>query len=209
MRKNLEQLQEKMKQKANAPIPQPIVKPNTCSILGCTRQARRGSSICSRCSYTKQEAVLRDTLPGMPIQQAKEFEKELKETVEHPLPKYETKGDAVAEVGKSTFTRKEVAAMLQVSPTTICRWEKKGVTPLPLRIVRTGQLVYNNEIIAAMRVYRDAVDIPAPQTPQTQIERAASQSKKKVFNLSRRLERTVAGKLGGTIRNFSGSGRII
>ena len=108
------------------------------------------------------------------------------------------------------YTRKEVSNILGVSPTSICRWEQKGKTPPPIKIVRTGQLLYSEEHLQKMKEFMNTIVIvqhqPRPETPQNQQQDAAKFVAKKTFKLNRSIEKAVSIQLG---RGGLGTGKLL
>ena len=59
-------------------------------------------------------------------------------------------------------TREQVAEALGICPTTIYRWEKRGISPVvPKRLKRSRQLRYSQEDIEKLRTWMNEVEEPA------------------------------------------------
>ena len=232
MRKDLAKLQEEMKARvknASAPannsvsnalpdtshLPSRAVVSNVQPLCShCKRRVcRRGSPFCSRCTATGVQSELRDVLPGMEVKQSPIVVVEGKaipivnvelEEVNVIFPTEQLLQD------QKYYTRKEVSKLLGVSPTSICRWEQKGKTPPPIKIVRTGQLLYTEEHLAKLKEYMSQVVIvehqPRPNTPENQQHDAAKVMTKKVFKMNKGLERAVTLRLG---RGGLGAGKLL
>ena len=221
MKKNLEELQAKMKARMqNALLPQvntvntSLVNSNSSvespshvnAIVGASnppplcshckhRVCRKGSSLCSRCTGKSIQQELRSTLPGLevkrdiiPLRQVKQ------EEVVFPT------ATILQDAQGKHYSRKEVATLLGVSPTSICRWEQKGKTQLPVKLMRTGQLIYTEEHLAKLKEFMSQVEIvhyeQKPDNPENQQEKAAKIVTKKVFKINKGIERAVASRLG-------------
>src|ERR1051325_9323291 len=79
MRKTLQEMQERMRQRLNSPAvsSEPIIPDRPRCIACKKRYARKNSNICSRCN---QQAVInnyRDVLPGMPVPSQQVIVKEI------------------------------------------------------------------------------------------------------------------------------------
>lgn len=194
----LQLLQDEMKRRA-IPVNEPPVEPSKpkCTATGCTRFARKNSILCSRCTIKSVEANLRDTLPGL------ENEVITNEpfiastpTIQSPKPEA-SKTETPIDASKGYYTRKQVAKLLGVSPTSICRWEVKGKTPPPKRQVYNNQLVYTEAHVQLLKEFMtQQVTIDLVPAPERQRAQAAKGVAKKTFKLSKGLERTVASRLG-------------
>lgn len=181
----------------NLPVHSPLQNRPLCS-NNCGRYAREGSTLCSRCSFKDVEANLRDVLPGLsppPASQVKGF---LQST-----PSPSNGPDPVIEDGSiKQYTRPQVAKILGVRPNTLARWEKKGKTPAPVKIVHSGQYLYSQELVNHLKEYvtlREHVIHPVVNPTV----KAAKEVQGKVFKPNKRLERTVSSRLS------IGSGRSI
>jgi len=54
------------------------------------------------------------------------------------------------------MTRNEVAKVIGVTPATIYRWEKRGISPAnPKRHLRTKQLIYSDDDRAKLQAFKD------------------------------------------------------
>lgn len=250
MKKNLEELQQEMRERiANATPPSmddssnPLanLRPSTarqvmagkplCSY--CKRRVcRTGSTLCSRCTGKQIQQELRSTLPGfepLPVRRIvnpdvpKPMEGQASDVVDevHTYSSYEERvakegpyattlpGVPVVDNTVICFTRKQVARMLGVSPTSIVRWEQKGLTPTPLKLAHNGKLLYTQEIVDKIREFiSQTVVVTHPTQPVTmdgQQSQAARAAQKKVFKINRGLERAVSSRLG----RLSGIGKLI
>ena len=204
MRKNLAQLQEEMRlrnlreqeaQKFLAVDQINIVNEKRQVCSSCNRRiARRGSILCSRCTAKGMENNLRSTLPGMEIEKLDEFVPVEQEQVD---------------IEGKTYTRREVAQIVGVSPTSIIRWERKGVVPFPIKIAHSNKCVYTEDNLNAIKAYKEQVIhtqyVPAdPKSPQ---ELAAKQVSQKTFKINKRLERVVSRAI--TSSSYRGTGRLM
>lgn len=217
----LQLLQDEMKRRA-IPVNEPPVEPSKpkCTATGCTRFARKNSILCSRCTIKSVEANLRDTLPGLemesglkvefspagnlPLEDFKlDYNKRVDTAIvtstlskEQALDLLTIKNQVHSE-SKGYYTRKQVAQLLGVSPTSICRWEIKGKTPPPKRQVYNNQLVYTEAHVQLLKEFMtQQVTIDLVPAPERQRAQAAKGVAKKTFKLSKGLERTVASRLG-------------
>jgi MerR-like DNA binding protein len=256
MRKNLAQLQEEMKAKQHT-THEPVEERPACAncvIVGRKppRLARRGSTLCSRCTYKAVQNQLRDTLPGMRVEEEQVEDEVGEEVVERTIVQpsvsvlecdevdeesedvdYASAKEALRKFSEeqeglqegvqeeeeieeieeveeiveqeeipqgSHYTRKQVSRMVGVSPTTICRWEAKGATPLPKRFAHNNQLIYTDEIVAAIKEYANQVvdGFAAPSTVRTPQELAAKGVGKKTFKINKRLEKVVSLRINQT-----------
>lgn len=205
-----------------SPTPSPMVQtctrlpPHVCKVNGpcngwprterkkcifCKRRwAREGTAYCSRCNAKDLINNLRDTLPGMPVQEKPtELDKHQEELL-YIDPEKRTKlvyADSVLDEIKDGYSRAQVAEMIGVSCTTLCRWEKKGKIPQPKRLVHSNACIYSEEIVAAAREYKNQSYVPpsipaVPGTPDARLPFAA----KKTLKVNRKLERVVATRIG-------------
>jgi DNA-binding transcriptional MerR regulator len=187
--------------------------------LKCTichqRQARKNSTVCSRCSFKKVRESLRDTLPNMPITN-REYSKQIEHATDCSMNTDGvecTCGAGLEEVdiedannrttetimpGVDQYTRAQVSEMIGVSPSTIFRWEAKGATPLPMRLASNNQYVYTEEILHKICDYAEQMLLVEKKTP---IERAARMSSKNAG----KAERAVATAM----KNLGGRGSIL
>lgn len=116
------------------------------------------------------------------------------------------------------YSRKQVAEMIGASTSSISRWEAKGVTPLPKKLVHSGQYVYTEDHIVKMRAYMTAQETVTPiqrisrsrikkegiqeQEPEEQNPNTFNLSVSKIKNLgkgnstNKKLNRVVAARLG-------------
>jgi hypothetical protein len=109
----------------------------------------------------------------------------------------------------SHYTRKQVSQMVGVSPTTIIRWERKGVIPLPKRFAHNNQLIYTDEIITAIKEYASQIIVTqyVPLPPKTPQELAArGTTTRKTFKINKKLERAVAQRV--SVTGFRGAGKL-
>lgn len=54
------------------------------------------------------------------------------------------------------LTREQIAERVGVTPTTIYRWEKRGISPVtPIRLMRTNQLRYPEEAVAKLLAFKE------------------------------------------------------
>ena len=174
-------------------VAEKINTPDVDSALLCTicnhRRARQGTTICSRCSFKKVRESLRDTLPGMSVtNQTQDLEEGEEQQIEDP-------NNRVTEViapGQHQYTRKQVADMIGVSPTTISRWEAKGATPLPRRLAHNNQYVYTDDLVHQILDYAEK----QLQVQRTPIERAARRSARS-FGKAERAVATRIKSIGG------------
>lgn len=200
------------------------------------RQARFGSTLCSRCSFHELENKLRDTLPGMETDDAsggtaavvdttdsliaevdeEQFcptcgsddpdEKKMIKTGDPDFPmtvecsnhwhdeEHRPKTDFVKiPEGVNTYTRRQLSDMLDVSPSTISRWERKGKIPPPIRIVHSNQYIYTDKHVEEAKKYQALVEEfrSTPASPLSQAGRTMNSSK-----FSRRVEKVVASRIG-------------
>lgn len=252
MKKNIAELQARMKERLQNEAVLSVVESNVCNTDAaqttpveksavtiqqslcshCQRRVcRRGSTLCSRCTGKTIQQELRSVLPGMEV---KKEELPLRQTnwkakrapnsdyiyagVQEGMraatstPEYvdqEHTGSFALTPGVKVYTRREVATLLGVSPTSICRWEQKGKTPPPVKIVRTGQLIYTEEHLTKLKEFMSQVVIvhhePKLVSTEGQQEVAAKITTKKVFKLHKGIERVVASRLG----RMSGLGKLI
>jgi DNA-binding transcriptional MerR regulator len=95
--------------------------------------------------------------------------------------------------GVKYYNRREVALLIGVSPTTICRWEGKGATPPPFRVAHSNQLFYTEELVQKIKQYATLVEqVRIPSNPIAQAARAVSNK-----SLSRISEKAVSIKIRG------------
>lgn len=202
-----------------------------CSTPGCTRYAREGSALCSRCSFRQLEANLRDTLPGMEIEKdgseantsgsdnlaSPEYGEEVEEcpdchsddpqekltittgTPDFPITlpcnnNWHNQGvrnnEALTSVppGSKVYTRRDLSDMFDVSPSTIGRWESKGVIPKAYRTIHSNHLVYVDEHVESIKKYMALVE--QNSSPLAQAGRMAGRR-----SFSKIAERTVASRI--------------
>lgn len=203
-----------------------IVSREKCS-TGCGRYARKGSTLCSRCSFKQQEADLRDTLPGLnPPTGSAEAATAAHEILaeNHGLdpgvlyarvipahvrviPAHESEkrpykayldGEQIPSSSIKQYTRKQVSREIGVAVNTISRWEKKGKTPAPLKIAHSGQYVYTQEHLDWLKAYVSRMEqVIHPIADPT--VKAAKEVQGKTFKPNKRLERAVSSRisLGG------------
>ena len=58
------------------------------------------------------------------------------------------------------LTVAEVALLLRLHPTTIYRWEKRGISPVtPIRLVRTRQLRYPEDAVETLRAFKEETEV--------------------------------------------------
>lgn len=93
------------------------------------------------------------------------------------------------EPGKKYYNRRQLAEILQVSPTTICRWEQRGHIPPSLRVVHNNQAMYTEEHLTKAQEYKNLVE----QLKSSPVAQAAKSVSSKTF--SKLAEKTVAVKL--------------
>jgi transcriptional regulator with XRE-family HTH domain len=100
--------------------------------------------------------------------------------------------------GQKVYTRKQVARMLGVSSTTLCRWENKGKIPQPRRLMHSKQCLYTEEIVAAAKEYKNQEYIPPVNvsSAQSTVTGRLPFAIKKGMKVNRRLERAVANRIG-------------
>lgn len=200
-------------------LPQPLngEEPRTVCISCNRRVARQGSVFCSRCSGKELQNNLRDTLPGMPVERQDSPKVEKMETFSTGDPDEsnvdlhsdEDNSDAPLvlspdaielQPGQKTYTRSQVAELLGISCTTLCRWERKGRIPQPLRMLHNKQCIYTDEIIQAAREYLNQSYVPPSTSGPTTPEGRLIYASKKTIKINRRLEKAVASRLGFTRR---------
>lgn len=173
------------------------------------RLARIGQVLCSRCTGEGLQQNLRSTLPGLPIIT------EVKEKVDHGSTFTSDISTSIRKIrsepippppsppllpslsnGDVTYSRAQVCRMLGISGTTLSRWERKGKTPQPKRIVHNNQTVYTDSIITAIREYMSQEYTPPPGSSNIPGTRTSTVSAKKTAKISRQAERAVANRLG-------------
>lgn len=199
-----------------------------CSTPGCSRYAREGSTLCSRCSFRQLETNLRDTLPGMErlndsednsgssntdiTEQSQEIEEcpnchsddpQEKLTVTTGTPEFPitlpctniwhdqgVHNEPFANIppGSKTYTRRELSDLFDVSPSTIGRWESRGVIPKPYKTIHSNHLVYLDDHVEAIKKYVALIE--QHTSPLTQAGRMIG---RKSFN--KIAERTVASRI--------------
>lgn len=191
------------------------------------RVCRKGSALCSRCTGTGIQTELRDALPGMEVQKHEVIKFPVVEVTSvevngQQIPNENLEFDNISQQDATVdyiasldptgkyYTRRQVAQILGVSTTSICRWEQKGKTPQPMKVVRTGQLFYSEEHLEKLKEFMNTVVIvqhqPRPETPENQQHDAAKFVAKKTFKLNRGIEKAVSLQLG---RGGLGSGKLL
>ena len=163
--------------------------------------ARRGSTLCSRCTQKGQIQKLRSTLPGVeppellhtrpdPVPDTPSEDNQLQLEIEAPVVTALPEGN--------TYNRKQVSKILGVSQTSICRWEKKGKTRPPLKHLASGKYIYTEEHLQELKKFITTFEQVqyAPPTEDQQKQTVAKSIGRKSFKLSRGLERAVSARLG-------------
>jgi MerR HTH family regulatory protein len=242
------QVKDAMQQQAGAATPEQKPLCANCK----RRVCRRGSPLCSRCTYKGIQTQLRDTLPGAikldDVERKLDGQKtiaeeatdevmqnflygegssdpehkiefdgllqpegdpELKRTTDDVYTNDEGTESSVVYTPGSHYTRKQVSQMVGVSPTTIIRWERKGATPLPKRFAHNNQLIYTDEIVAAIKEYASQIIVTqyVPLPPKTPQELAArGTTTRKTFKINKKLERAVAQRV--SVTGFRGAGKL-
>lgn len=193
---------------------------NRPKCIACKRRyARQGQAYCSRCTATDFTNDLRDVLPGA-ITAAMDTLKcdtpELREqyrtgtlppsiiVFEAPPVREEPQGfissESQIDLKTVTYTRSQASEIIGVSPTTLLRWEKKGRIPMPARLVHTNHVLYTEEIIKAAVEYKNQQYV-APTTSSDTIQNPHVFNPKNI-KLSRKIERTVANRMGNLGRRL-------
>lgn len=221
MRDTLEQRQAEMKERQELQQEEP--QRSTMIDYGneqrplcanCQRRiCRRGSALCSRCTVRGIERTLRDTLPGMEVEE-KQIEKPSewvgREILSHTEKPKNTIINEIQEVIDPTqlrFNRRQVAKILGVSPTSIYRWEIKGAVPMPKKMSRTGQCFYTEDDIKTLQAYKDESYILSTAVARTPQERAARAVVKKTFSINKGMERAVSQRIN--LSTFRGNGKLV
>jgi transcriptional regulator with XRE-family HTH domain len=102
---------------------------------------------------------------------------------------------------QGTWTRSQVAKKLNVSPTTIMRWERKGVVQ-PYFVPHSRTYHYTDEMVEAMRKHRDSfyqVQVQPQEKDQlpSKDKTAASLSKvAKAIKVNRSIDKMIARRFG-------------
>lgn len=215
MRKNLSDLQEEMRQRQNtikennkdlprSVINRPVDRP-LC--IACNRRwARLGQPYCSRCSGVELQRRLRDVLPGTittipPTSIAGPITYTIPNVPASSIPQYipqpvsNENGENAAEKpdsSKKQYSRREVCAQLGISQTTLSRWEAKGKTPMPRRLVHNQQCIYTDELIAQIKEYMSREFVPAAPAATDPITGVRVVRKPIKVRVNRKIERVVA-----------------
>lgn len=97
------------------------------------------------------------------------------------------------------YTRAEVCKILNIGKTTLFRWEAKGLTPQPKRLMRNKQCMYNDAHIQLIREFMAKEYTPhVSYVPKEGVAALPFIQKKKKFTVARtnkRLERIVSTNL--------------
>lgn len=220
----LKQLQEKLqKEKTKATTPQTDLQGRELCTICNRRVVRRGKPFCSRCTIKGVVEEQRSVLPGVDItkEQATASGFLLSEDaigariINHADVQESAEGYTISnsnvdvvnapigidriQLPPKSYTRKQVCKLLEIGVTTLCRWEKKGYTPQPPRMIRTRTCVYSQELVEEIKKFRDATYTP-PISSNSLAE--SEEARPGVFRppkkgqfVGKKLERTVASKL--------------
>ena len=151
---------------------------NLCSICD-KRQARRNSTVCSRCSVKKLKESLRSELPGMDLISS--------DSAENSISNLDTTEEIQLQPGVKYYHRGEIAELLNIAPSTIARWEEKGATPKPFKSF--NQYIYTEEIFNKIVDYAEK-QVALQRSP---LERAARLSSKSFGKADRAIAARIRG----------------
>lgn len=189
-----------------ATIPPPInsrIPPSPFNRPLCTsckrRAAREGSTLCSRCSYSKQETSLRDTLPGLKpptgtVEAGIAAVAMTMNSSQLPSKLLYSKEEIIPDSSLKQYTRQQVCKIIGVAPNTLSRWEKRGKTPAPMKVAHSGQYVYSQELLDHLKAYVTKYEqVIHPMIDPT--VKAAKEVQTKTFKPNKKLERAVSSRL--------------
>lgn len=206
-RRHLAAKQQQNLEKAQAFVPVAHPESRTICISCKHRVARIGEVFCSRCTGKGLQNDLRSTLPPsmLPVPKVTTFstgDQNESGSNNNNTKFVESRSDSSSESNltsnqESNYTRSQVADILGISPTTLCRWERKGKIPQPKRIAHSNQCIYSQTLFEIAKEYMSKEYIPPPvavdpANPSTRLQMAS----KKSVKINKRAESAVASRIG-------------
>ena len=203
MNKNLEDLQQVMQEKGVV-LEKPAVIRTVC--IGCNRRVARINDVfCSRCSTKTLIQKNRDVIEENVVEAKPAGYMPPPSTPPPNMPPgympppASPPPDALQVLsGVEQFSRRDVAKLIGVSPTSISRWEAKGLIPAAKRFAFSNQCLYTREQVEQIRAFKEQQYVVRDAgKPAERIERVKLNPRLRAGSASKSLEKLVARQMSG------------